>query len=159
LTDLNAELVPMVKFSLEVRAKIAQMINSLKTMYASATTTIEFKQVDQIEVNAHQTAAATDKQMLKELVPEEVIDDKVFVKIVLRDSSQRIKELMVLEEIANHSLAQGTSLRQEMEDALIVLNHISIQMINKPVAENQIAVLTHQILCSFTEMEHAEIAH
>ena len=158
MTDLNAELVPMVKFSLEVRAKIAQMINSLKTMYASATTTIEFKQVDQIEVNAHQTAAATDKQMFKELVPEEVIDDKVFVKIVLRDSSQRIKELMVLEENANHSLAQGTSLRQEMEDALIVLNHISIQMINKPVAENQIAVLTHQILCSFTEMEHAEIA-
>lgn len=45
-----------------------------------------------------------------------------------------------------------------MEDALIVLNHISFQMINKPVAENQIALLTHQILCSFTEMEHAEIA-
>ena len=45
-----------------------------------------------------------------------------------------------------------------MEDAFLVLNHISIQMINKPVAENQIVLLTHQILCSFTEMEHAEIA-
>jgi len=48
LTDSNAELVPMVKFSLEVYAKIAHRINTLKTMYASATTTIEFKQEDEI---------------------------------------------------------------------------------------------------------------
>ena len=48
LTDSNAELVLMVKFSLEVYAKIAHRINTLKTMYASATTTIEFKQEDEI---------------------------------------------------------------------------------------------------------------
>jgi len=91
--------------------------------------------------------------LLKDQVPEEVTDYKVLVNLVHRDSSQ-----LMIEDDANHSLALGIRLRQMMEDALIVLNHISSQMINKPVAENQIALLTHQILCSFTEMEHAEIA-
>ena len=154
LTDMNAELVPMVKFSLEVGAKIAQGINTLKTMYASATTTIESKKEDKMQVNADQTIATTDNKLLKELVPEEVIDYKVLVKLVPRDSS-----LMMIEDHANHSIALEIRLRQMMEDALIVLKIISIQMINKPVAENQIALLTKiQILCSFTEMEHADLA-
>jgi hypothetical protein len=154
LTDGNAELVLLVKFTQEEGAKVAQEMNTLKIINASATITTESKPLDKIMVCVDLTIATTDNKLLEELVQEKVTLDKEGVKLVLMD-----KSLVTIEDNAITSVALAIRLRQQMEDVFLAKTHISTQMISNLFAENQIALLCHQIRSSFTEMDPAEIAH
>ena len=129
-------------------------MNTCKVINASATITTESKPMDKIMVCVDLTIATTDNKLLEELAQEKVTLDKEGVNLALTD-----KSLVTIEGNAITSVALAIGLRQQMEDVLLALNHISSQIISNKFAENQFALLIHQISSSFTEMEPAEIAH